>query len=76
MAVEEATEAQLPFGMGKVDLTSAGAIVTVVTLILGFAVFSMTQDIGSYLASRANSFITNTVGFDPTTGEDSGADLV
>lgn len=76
MAVEEATEAQLPFGMGEVDLTSASAVVTIVTLILGFAVFSMTQDIGGYVASRANSFITNTVGFDPTSGEDSGADLL
>jgi len=76
MAVEEATEAQLPFGMGKIDLTSTGAAVTVVTLILGFAVFSMTRDIGSYIASRANSFVGDRIGFNPATGEDSGADLV
>ena len=76
MAVEEATEAQLPFGMGTVDLTSATAVVTIVTLILGFAVFSMTQSIGDYLGSKANDFVGNYLGFNPATGEDQGADLL
>jgi hypothetical protein len=76
MAVEEATEAQLPFGMGEVDLMSTGAIFAVVSLILGFAVFSMTQSIGDYVASQANSFAANYLGFNPSTGKDSSPDMV
>jgi len=76
MAVEEVTEAQLPFGMGEVDLTSTSAILAIVSLILGFAVFSMTESIGNYLGSKANEFAGNYLGFNPATGQDSGPDMV
>jgi len=72
----EATEAKLPFGMGSVDLTSTGAVFTIVSLILGFAVFSMTQSIGDYVGARANNALAGVIGVDPTSGEDTGADLV
>jgi len=72
----EATEAKLPFGMGSVDLTSTGAVFTIVSLILGFAVFSMTESIGGYVASRANNAVAGVIGFDPASGEDTGADLL
>lgn len=68
--------AKLPFGMGTVDLTSTGAVFTIVSLVLGFAVFSMTESIGGYVAARANSFLGNFIGFNPGTGNDSGADLL
>jgi hypothetical protein len=76
MVVEEATEARLPFGMGKVDLTSAAAVGTILAMILGFAVFSMTQDIGSYVGSRVNSALGDVIGFNPATGQDEGVDLL
>jgi hypothetical protein len=76
MSVDEATDARLPFGMGEVDLTSTAAIWTIVAMILGFTVFSMTESIGGYLASQANSALGNVLGFNPATGNDSEADLV
>jgi len=72
---EEATNAKLPFGMGNIDLTSAGAVFTIVSLILGFAVFSMTQSIGSYLGDRANSLLGDVIGTNPATGEDADSGL-
>ncbi|MFB6255261.1 MAG: hypothetical protein ABEH58_00800, partial [Haloplanus sp.] len=74
---DEVTEANLPFGMGKIDLSSPMvAVVGIVSMILGWAVFSMTQDIGSYVGSRVNSALGNVLGFNPATGNDSEADLV
>ena len=76
MVVEEATEARLPFGMGKVDLTSMAAVGTILAMILGFAVFSMTQSIGDYVGSRVNNALAGVLGFNPATGDSSEADLV
>jgi len=71
MAVDEATDARLPFGMGDIDLMSTSAVFAIVSLILGFAVFSMTESIGSYVASRANSTLGNYLGFNPGSGQSS-----
>lgn len=71
----DATEATLPFGMGDVDLLSMSGVMMVVSLILGFVIFHMTDAIGSNLASRVNSFIGNLIGTNPATG-DSGPEGV
>lgn len=77
MAAEEVTEAQLPFGMGKIDFTNpVGAALMIVSLIAGFAVFSMTQGIGENLGSRLNSALGGVLGTNPATGNDSSPDLV
>jgi hypothetical protein len=71
----DATEATLPFGMGDVDLLSMSGVMMVVSLILGFVIFHMTDSIGSNLANRVNSFIGNLIGTNPATG-DSGPEGV
>lgn len=77
MAMSEATEARLPFGMGTVDLTNPGTLVAVaVSLIAGFALFHMSDSIGDYVADRLNQFLGGVLGFNPATGADSGPDLV
>lgn len=49
---------------------------TVGMLILGFALFAWAQSVGGYVAQEANGFVSNILGTDPTSGEDSGADLL
>ena len=68
----------IPFTDEEVDTDSGlrGVAMTVAMVIVGFAVLSWSQGVGGYLANKANSFVTNTLGFDPTSGEDSGADLL
>jgi hypothetical protein len=68
----------IPFTGEEVDTDSGlrGIAVTVGVVIVGFAVLSWSQGVGDYLASKANSFVTSSLGFDPTSGEDSGADLL
>ena len=73
MAAEEVTEARLPFGMGNVDLLSMEAVFTLVSLILGFAVYHMTDGIGQRVAGAANSFIGQFTGSNPATGESTEA---
>lgn len=58
MALEDATDAQLPFGMGSVDLTNPmAALALIVSLILGATIWNMTDSIGANLASQLNSAI-------------------
>jgi hypothetical protein len=72
------TEVPIPFLDEEVDTDSGlrGVAMTIAMVILGFAVFAWSQDVGSFVANRTNSFVTNLLGFDPTSGDDSGADLV
>lgn len=72
----EATTANLPFGMGEVDLTSMSAVWVILSLVLGWAVFSMSQDIGEVVKRRVTAFIASLTGFNPTTGDNSGMDVV
>jgi hypothetical protein len=44
---------------------------TVGMVIVGFAILSWSQGVGGYLSQRANNFISNQLGVDPTSGEDS-----
>ena len=58
MALEDATEAQLPFGMGAVDLTNpVAALALIVSLILGATIWNMTDSIGANFAESLNSYI-------------------
>jgi hypothetical protein len=56
------------------DATSIG--MTVGLVIIGFALFAWFQDVGGYVANQMNSYLSDLIGFDPTSGEDSGADLL
>jgi hypothetical protein len=76
MAVEEATEARLPFGMGNIDLTSISGVFAVVALILGFIVYHMTDRIGQRGADWVNSQIGAVTGSNPATGESTEAPSV
>jgi hypothetical protein len=72
--------ATIPIPFVEEDLDTGDGVtsilMTVGLLIAGFAAFSWSQDVGGYVAQRVNSFIAGLVGVDPTSGEDSGADLV
>lgn len=67
----EATEAQLPFGMGKVDLFSFEAVFVVLSLIGGMTIYHMTDGIGQNVANQLNSTIGSVLGTNPATGEES-----
>ena len=72
MVVEEATEAQLPFGMGKVNLTNpASAVGIIVSLIFGATIWNMTDSIGARMAAKANSMLGDVLGTNPATGQSS-----
>ena len=76
MALEEANTIYLPF-VGEYEVESAaGVLLLVVGLIGGATVWNMTDSIGNNLASSVNSFLGNLIGFNPATGQDSGADGV
>jgi hypothetical protein len=73
--MEMATKIDVPLVDEEVDASNpTSAIMAVVTLIAGFAIFSMTQGIGNYLANEANQSLSGVLGFNPATGEseDSG----
>lgn len=71
-------EVPIPFTDEEVDTDSGlrGVAMTVGMVIAGFAILSWSQGVGGYLSNKANSFISNQLGFDPTSGEDQGADLL
>jgi hypothetical protein len=73
-------EIPIPFTNEGVDTDddTSSILMTVGATIAGFALFAWSEDVGTYLASRANGAITNALGVDPTTGEDaeSGADML
>lgn len=56
------------------DATSIAVMVGLI--IAGFALFAWAQDVGQFVATRVNSFITNMTGFDPTSGQDAGGDVL
>ena len=59
MALQELTEAKIPFTGEEVDLLSTNAVYLVVALVAGFTIWNMADDIGGNLASKVNSFIGN-----------------
>jgi len=63
--LEEATEAQIPFIGESVSLTNPTMLVTTaVSLILGFALFSMAEGIGDQLATSVNATLASALGMD------------
>jgi hypothetical protein len=71
-------EVPIPFTGEEVD-TDDGATSIGLTLglvVAGFAILAWSQDVGGYVANRANSYLAGLIGFDPTSGEDAGADLL
>lgn len=72
-SLEEATDFQLPFGMGSVDASNpVMLVVTAISLIGGFALFSMASNIGSNVGERLMNGITAVIGFDPSGDSDDG----
>jgi hypothetical protein len=63
-AIEEATNAKLPFGMGEVDLTNPVMVVALaIALTAGATMWNMADSIGAGFASRINAWLaglTNT----------------
>jgi hypothetical protein len=66
----------IPFVDENVDTDDGarGILTTLVVLIAGFAAFAWAQDVGGFVASKANSYISNLVGVDPTSGENTQED--
>lgn len=71
-------EVPIPFVDREIDTDDDGTsiLVTVGVLIVGFALFAWFQQIGGTLATRLNSFFANMTGFNPSTGDSSGVDVV
>ncbi|MCD2199088.1 hypothetical protein LPA44_04135 [Halobacterium sp. KA-4] len=70
MAIEEATEAKLPFGMGSIDLFSTGGVLAVVAIILGATVWNFADAVGQTLANRVAQAFQAFTGYNPATGQD------
>lgn len=61
---------EVPIADEEIDTSNPTmAIMTVLGLIAGFAVFSMTSSIGDYVARVINSQLGNVLGTNPATGE-------
>jgi hypothetical protein len=71
-------EVPIPFIDQTVDTDddAMSIVMTIALVIAGFGLLAWSQDVGGYLANKANSYISNLLGFDPTSGQDSGPDLV
>jgi len=70
--LEDATEAQIPFVGESVSLTNPTMLATTaVSLILGFALFSMAEGIGEQVASGVNSSLASLLGMDVGDANDS-----
>ena len=77
MALEDATDAQLPYGLGSVSLTDPVALVTLaISLIAGMTLWNMADSIGSNFAARINGLLGGILGTNPATGQDQGGDVV
>lgn len=72
MALDDATDATLPFLGDTVDLTNPVAVaVMFVSLVGGFALWNMAGDVGDTVAQRIIAFVSDLTGTNPATGEDS-----
>jgi|GEM_PF-2517428 len=69
-AIEEATNARLPFGMGEVDITNPLMVAAfVIALTLGATFWNMADSIGQNFANYINATLGNILGQNPATGE-------
>jgi hypothetical protein len=71
-------EVPIPFTDEEVDTDedTSSIVMTLVVVALGFGLLAWLQGVGGMLADKANSYISDLIGVDPTSGEDSGVDLV
>ncbi|MWG34160.1 hypothetical protein [Halomarina oriensis] len=51
--LDKATTAQMPYGLGTVDLASLSGLMTVFAIILGFVVFHATSAVGANIGNSA-----------------------
>jgi hypothetical protein len=70
-------EVPIPFVDEDVDTDegATGVLMTVGLVIAGFAVLAWARGVGGYLASEANSTLSNYLGIDPTSGQETGPDM-
>jgi len=68
----------IPFTGGEVDTSDdkSSIVMTLVAIAVGFGLLAWLQGVGGMLANKANNYISGVIGIDPTSGEDSGVDLV
>jgi len=71
-------EVPIPFTDEEVDTDedTSSIVMTLVVVALGFGLLAWLQGVGGMLANKANNYISGLIGIDPSTGEDSGADLL
>jgi len=72
------TEVPVPFTGEEVD-TSDGAssvAMSIGVLIAGFGLFELARSTGGTVAQMATNKISQVTGYDPTTGQSSGADVL
>jgi hypothetical protein len=71
-------EVPIPFTDEEVDTDddTSSIVMTLVVVALGFGLLAWLQGVGGMLANKANNYISGLIGVDPTSGEDSGVDLV
>lgn len=62
---------EIPFTEQEIDTSDDASSIglTVLAVIIGFALFAWLRDVGQTLANQANSYISGLVGIDPTSGE-------
>jgi len=71
-------EVPIPFTDEEVDTSddTSSILMTLVVVAAGFGLLAWLQGVGGMLANKANNYISELVGVDPTSGESSGVDLV
>lgn len=68
----------IPFVDESVDTSDGvtGVAMTLVMVIVGFAILSWARGVGGYVAEEANEQISGLIGVDPTSGDSNGGDLL
>jgi hypothetical protein len=69
-------EVPIPFTDQQVDTDddTSSIVMTIVGVLVGFALLAWLRGVADNLANQANSFISNLVGYDPTSGENTQED--
>lgn len=72
-----AEDIPIPFVDSEVDTSEpSSALMTVVTLVVGFGLFAMASDIGGKLAQRVNETLFTAVGVETEDGGSNGVDII
>jgi hypothetical protein len=69
-------EVPIPFTDQSVDSDddAPSIVMTIVGVLAGFALLAWLRGVADNLANEANSFISNLIGYDPTSGENTQED--